>query len=139
MAELKVHDYDFDPNSEQTPQAPTEQISEPMPSTPERPDVVRVPASPARRLKSISRLEKFIVAFIIVAAIGLSVLTISVRTNISQMEHDISLIQAETTENQKKASQLEQEKNELSKTERIKKVAEEKGLSINDDNLRKVD
>ena len=30
---------------------------------------------------------------------------------------------------------LEQEKNELSRTERIKQIAEEKGLSINDDNL----
>ncbi len=42
-----------------------------------------------------------------------------------------------TQKNQEKTS-LVQEKNELSRTERIKKIAEEKGLSINDDNLRKV-
>lgn len=36
-----------------------------------------------------------------------------------------------------KKTSLEQE-NELSRTERIKQIAEEKGLSINDDNLRKV-
>jgi cell division protein FtsL len=34
---------------------------------------------------------------------------------------------------------LEQEKNELSKTERIQKIAEDNGLSIDDGNLRKVD
>ena len=69
----------------------------------------------------------------------LAILTINIRTTISQVEHDISLIQSDINEKNSQAEQLEQERNELSKTERIKKVAEDNGLSIDDDNLRKVD
>ncbi len=106
---------------------------------PQRPEVIRVPASPARRLKSISTLEKLIAAFVIIAVLTLAILTINIRTNISQVEHDISLIQSDITEKTTQAEQLEQEKNELSKTERIQKIAEDNGLSIDDGNLRKVD
>ena len=40
--------------------------------------------------------------------------------------------------NEKEITRLQQEKNELSKADRIKQIAEKLGLSINDDNLRKV-
>ena len=43
--------------------AHSEPTIEQLPSEPERPEVIRVPASPARRLKSISNLEKLIAAF----------------------------------------------------------------------------
>ena len=75
----------------------------------------------------------------IIAVLTLAILTINIRTTISQVEHDISLIQSDINEKNSQAEQLEQERNELSKTERIKKVAEDNGLSIDDDNLRKVD
>jgi len=119
--------------------AHSEPTIEQLPSEPERPEVIRVPASPARRLKSISNLEKLIAAFVIIAVLTLAILTINIRTTISQVEHDISLIQSDINEKNSQAEQLEQERNELSKTERIKKVAEDNGLSIDDDNLRKVD
>lgn len=38
----------------------------------------------------------------------------------------------------KTATQLQQEKSELSRSDRLKEVAEKAGLSINDANLRKV-
>jgi cell division protein FtsL len=139
MAELKVHDYEFEESSEQEMYTHSEPTIEQMPSEPERPEVIRVPASPARRLKSISNLEKLIAVFVILAVLTLAILTINIRTTISQVEHDISLIQSDINEKNSQAEQLEQEKNELSKTERIKKVAEDNGLSIDDDNLRKVD
>lgn len=139
MAELKVHDYEFEETSEQEFCAHSEPTIEQLPSEPERPEVIRVPASPARRLKSISNLEKLIAAFVIIAVLTLAILTINIRTTISQVEHDISLIQSDINEKNSQAEQLEQERNELSKTERIKKVAEDNGLSIDDDNLRKVD
>lgn len=60
------------------------------------------------------------------------------RTNISGVEKAITTIQTEITQKNQEKTSLVQEKNELSRTERIKKIAEEKGLSINDDNLRKV-
>jgi cell division protein FtsL len=139
MAELKVHDYEFEETSEQEFYAHSEPTIEQLPNEPERPEVIRVPASPARRLKSISNLEKLIAAFVIVAVLTLAILTINIRTSISQVEHDISLIESDINEKNSQAEQLEQERNELSKTERIKKVAEDNGLSIDNDNLRKVD
>ena len=78
-------------------------------------------------------------AFVIISVLTLAILTINIRTNISQVEHDISLIQSDINEKTTQAEQLEQEKNELSKTERIQKIAEDNGLSIDDGNLRKVD
>ena len=139
MAELKVHDYEFREPLESQPLDHSEPRTEKLPTDPQRPDVIRVPASPARRLKSISTLEKLIAAFVIIAVLTLAILTINIRTNISQVEHDISLIQSDISEKTTQAEQLEQEKNELSKTERIQKIAEDNGLSIDDGNLRKVD
>lgn len=139
MAELKVHDYEFREPLELQPMEHSEPTTEKLPTDPQRPEVIRVPASPARRLKSISTLEKLIAAFVIISVLTLAILTINIRTNISQVEHDISLIQSDINEKTTQAEQLEQEKNELSKTERIQKIAEDNGLSIDDGNLRKVD
>ena len=139
MAELKVHDYEFRAPRESQPMEHSEPTTEKLPTDPQRPEVIRVPASPARRLKSISTLEKLIAAFVIISVLTLAILTINIRTNISQVEHDISLIQSDINEKTTQAEQLEQEKNELSKTERIQKIAEDNGLSIDDGNLRKVD
>lgn len=139
MAELKVHDYEFREPLESQPMEHSESTTEKLPTDPKRPEVIRVPASPARRLKSISTLEKLIAAFVIISVLTLAILTINIRTNISQVEHDISLIQSDINEKTTQAEQLEQEKNELSKTERIQKIAEDNGLSIDDGNLRKVD
>ena len=50
----------------------------------------------------------------------------------------ISIVENEITTNEKEITRLQQEKNELSKADRIKQIAEKLGLSINDDNLRKV-
>jgi len=72
------------------------------------------------------------------SVIALCVLTVMLRTNISGMEKQIGALQVEYNEKNQEKISLEQEKSELSRTERVKKIAEEKGLSINDDNLRKV-
>lgn len=133
MAEVKAHDYqfDFEPEYEKQP--------EPVQTPPVRPDIIKIPASPARRLKKVSRMEKFLAVFLLFAIIGLAVLTIYVRTDISQLEHEVSQIEAETAQNAVEKTRLEQEKSELSKAERIKEVAEKKGLTNkNNDNLRKV-
>ncbi|MBO0449815.1 cell division protein FtsL [Enterococcus sp. MJM12] len=135
MAEAK-REYHYDMNQA----AP--QIEQPnpsaKPSTPPRPEIIRIPSSPARKLKRISGLEKIIGIFLLAAVIGLAVLTVYVRTDISQLEREVSQIEAQTTQQAEEKTRLEQEKSELSKTERIKKIAEKKGLKINDDNLRKV-
>jgi cell division protein FtsL len=133
MAELnKLHEYPYD-----LPEMVEQPDYYPLPdSTPER--EIELPQSPAKHLRKISNLEKLSIAGMIFAVIALSIFTIMLRTNISGLENDITSIQSETTIKKQEMNSLEQEKSELSRTERIKKIAEEKGLSINDDNLRKV-
>jgi len=53
MAELKVHDYEFREPLESQPLDHSEPTTEKLPTDPQRPEVIRVPASPARRLESI--------------------------------------------------------------------------------------
>ncbi|MGC6767210.1 cell division protein FtsL [Enterococcus sp. LJL128] len=97
-----------------------------------------LPYSPKKRLRNVSLFEKFLSVVLLAAAISMAVLTIQVRTAIVQTTNEITDAQAEITEKEEKALKLEQERNELSKAERIKKIAEEQGLSENDGNLRKV-
>lgn len=136
MAELKkMNDFPYDlPLEVEVPQT-TEQpspIAEPS-------EDISIPFSPEKRLRRVSTMEKIIVALLIMAAITVSVATIQLRTTISTTEKTISSIQAETETQQEEAERLEQQKSELSRTDRIKEIAEEKGLTINDDNLRKVE
>ncbi len=132
MAEVKkLPEFEYEYQETPSPQQPVQ-------TPPKRPDIIKIPASPARRLKRISKFEKLIGIFLLFSVVGLAILTVYVRTDISQLEHEISQIEAQTNLKGQEKLRLEQEKAELSKTERIKEVAEEAGLKINDDNLRTV-
>lgn len=132
MAELKkVEDFQYD--------IPV--IDEPVIGLEQEPKVQRnfdLPQSPKRKLRNISLLEKAIGFLLLVAIIGIAVLTIQVRTSITQMTNEITETQATIQEKEESALKLEQQKNELSKADRIKDVAKNKGLSDNLDNIRKV-
>lgn len=97
-----------------------------------------MPYSPKKRLRNVSLFEKMVAIVLLAGAICIAVLTIQVRTTIVQTTNEITEAQAEIQEKEKTALKLEQEKNELSKAEKIKQTAEDQGLSENDGNLRKV-
>ena len=97
-----------------------------------------LPYSPKKRLRNVSLFEKFLAVVLLAGAISMAVLTIQVRTSIVQTTNEITDAQAEITAKENSALQLEQEKNELSKADRIKDIAEQQGLSDIDGNLRKV-
>lgn len=97
-----------------------------------------LPYSPKKRLRNVSLFEKFLSVVLLASAISIAVLTIQIRTSIVQTTNDITNAQAEIQSKEETALQLEQEKNELSKADRIKQIAEEQGLSEIDGNLRKV-
>lgn len=131
MAELKkMQDYEYD-----LPEL-VDQPEQQMPDSSSNQEII-LPQSPAKRLKQISALEKIAVASVAIAIVALCVLTVMLRTNISGAEKEITSIQTEIND-KKQENEFRTRKNELSRTERIKQIAEEKGLSINDDNLRKV-
>lgn len=97
-----------------------------------------LPQSPKRKLRNISLLEKTIGFLLLVAIIGIAVLTIQIRTSITQMTNEITETQTTIQQKEESALKLEQQKNELSKADRIKDVAKNKGLSDNLENIRKV-
>ncbi|MDN6640248.1 MAG: cell division protein FtsL [Tetragenococcus sp.] len=134
MAEQKAQDASYEMEEEVSP----EQIDTQPSDTPSRPDVVTVPLSPSRKLEKISRLEKALVAFFLTALVGLGLLTISLRTSISEVEQDVSSLQENVNQGKAQVTRLQQEKNELSKSERIQEIAEDQGLSIDSEHLRKV-
>lgn len=124
MAELKRQQYDqFD--------SPQEEIHQ-------TPDSFQVFVSPGDRLKKITRIEKVVVLAFLVMLIGLSIIMVNYRNEISKTQNDITSIQTDIDGKEKTATQLQQEKSELSRSDRLKEVAEKAGLSINDANLRKV-
>jgi len=132
MAELKkMEDFQYD--------IPV--IEEPVTEPEHQPKVqknVDLPQSPKRKLRNISLLEKTIGFLLLVAIIGIAVLTIQVRTSITQMTNEITETQATIQEKEESALKLEQQKNELSKADRIRDVAKSKGLSDNLDSIRNV-
>lgn len=133
MAELKkVDDFQYD----------IPLMDEPVMSPENEPKKVQknvnLPQSPKRKLRNISLLEKTIGFLLLVAIIGIAILTIQVRTSITQMMNEITETQATIQQKEESALKLEQQKNELSKADRIKDIAKSKGLSDNIDNTRKV-
>lgn len=90
-------------------------------------------------LKNISRIEKFAVSLLLLAVLGLAVVTVKLTTTISQAEEDISVMQLDINDKTEKITKLEQKKNEMSRTDKIKAAAEKAGLVINDENIRNVD
>lgn len=124
MAELKnKQSFQFDSQQEEIHQTP---------------DSFKVFVSPGDRLKKITRVEKFAVLAFLVMLIGLSVVMVNYRNEISKTQNEITSIQTDIDAKEKTATQLQQEKSELSRSDRLKEIAEKAGLSINDDNLRKV-
>ncbi|QIL45584.1 cell division protein FtsL [Vagococcus coleopterorum] len=94
---------------------------------------------PKRKLGRVSKLEKVVTTLFVIAALAIAVLTVRMTTAISKAEEAVSLIQIENVAQRDVVSKLEQEKNELSRTERVKEAAEKGGLEISDDNIRNVD
>jgi cell division protein FtsL len=128
MKDVQIHPYETDFQSNQ--QVVFEQT--------QRPEIIKVPTSPITKIAKLSRLEKWLIFFVIFGAIALGLLAISLRTQISSVENSITTIQNEIDEANTTKADLQQEKNELSKTDRIQKIAEKEGLSIKEDNLRNV-
>jgi len=128
MAELKnEQNYQFDPKFD----SKLEEIQQ-------TPDSFEVFVSPGDRLKRISKVEKLAVAAFLVMVLVLSITMVNYRNAISKTQNEITSIQTDIDAKGKTATQLQQEKSELSRSDRLKEVAEKAGLSINDANLRKV-
>lgn len=141
MAEPKrANDFEYMPY--EAPQINPDPVPEEPKQEPDRKSdyepATKVPVSPARHLKRLSNMEKLLLGVILTAIVGVSILTIQLRTTITQVENEISAVQTQISEEESKAETLDQEKTDLSRPERLKEIAEQNGLSDNADNLRTV-
>ena len=124
MAELKkVNDFHYEAPEMDQPTVATEQDRKMQEETLPVPTLL-----PKKKLKNVSLLEKLIGVVLVCATIGIAIATIQVRTTIVQT----------MKEKQDNALKLEQERSELSKSDRIKDVAKKQGLENNGDNVRTV-
>lgn len=64
--------------------------------------------------------------------------TINVENRITSVSNDIVKEQYKKADKEQELSNLKQEKNELSRVDRIMKIAKKGGLTVNDNNIRKV-
>ncbi|MDO4680383.1 MAG: cell division protein FtsL [Aerococcus sp.] len=65
-------------------------------------------------------------------------LLISMKASLAQEEYDMRQIEQQTLEVKSDKTHAEQEINELSNYDRVMKIAEENGLTMNEDNIRNV-
>lgn len=93
---------------------------------------------PKRKLDKVSKLEKLVVALFIVTFVVLSVATVQLSTAINQEEKTITAIQQEVSADKEIIEQLEQEKNELSRKDRVNKIAEEADVKHREENIRNI-
>lgn len=99
---------------------------------------VQMPMIPQSKLKKVSKFEKFIFTIFVGTFLCLAVATIRMTTYINREEEAISSIQADKKQMQQDIETLDQEKNELQRTERLKKIAEDAGMQMHEDNIRKI-
>lgn len=82
----------------------------------------------------------YTVGYVLMGLISLMLVftTINVENKITSVSNAIVKIQYSNSDKETKVDNLKQEKNELSRVDRIMKIAKEGGLSVNDSNIRKV-
>lgn len=94
---------------------------------------------PKRKLSKVSKVEKVVAGIFVAFALLTAAVTVMMTTMISKAEEVVSLIQIGNVSKQDEINKLEQEKIELSRTERIKEAAEKGNMEIVDTNIRNVE
>ncbi|SJZ40871.1 cell division protein FtsL [Pilibacter termitis] len=116
----------------------------PLPKIEEKPVVTQVtpeivaPRPFKKRFKNISRLEKVLIATIIIGMIAFGVATIFLRTKITSVVNQTVNVEVENQQTKDRINELQQQSNELLRAERVKQIAEKQGLTANDENVKNV-
>jgi cell division protein FtsL len=157
MAERKVYDFDNEynydaytdynetayydgyadvyPNTQDDGPVPQETIVE---STKQVEHVSPLPMNPRGKLSKITRYERAVAITILFVFVAFAVAQIFVSTKISSTQNQITTIQAEINSKNDKIDELKQQRNELLRADRVKKIASDRGLSVNENNIRNV-
>ena len=92
-----------------------------------------------KRIKTFTRLEKAFYGAIIITAITLAVSIIYLQSRSLQIQQEISHLNSQINERETEYNNAKQEVNELSRYDRIAEIAQKAGLTVQKDNIKKVD
>lgn len=92
-----------------------------------------------KRIKTFTRLEKSFYGAIIITAITLAVSIIYLQSRSLQIQQEISHLNSQINDRETEYNNAKQEVNELSRYDRIAEIAQKAGLTVQKDNIKKVD
>ena len=91
-----------------------------------------------KRVK-MSKFERLIYTFAIVLAISAPVTIVFSQATLSQINFEVEKVKKEIKDKTKTNESLSMKINELASLDKIEEIAEEEGLSYNNDNIKTVD
>ena len=92
-----------------------------------------------KRINTFTRLEKAFYGAIIITAITLAVSIIYLQSRSLQIQQEISHLNSQINDRETEYNNAKQEVNELSRYDRIAEIAQKAGLTVQKDNIKKVD
>lgn len=95
-------------------------------------------ADPVKRTIGVTRLEKIVIGLFSIVVFGLSYLSISAGVNVNRMNQNQQDMVQQTKEIQVINTNLGQQIQELSRYDRIYTIAQQFGLTENEENVRNV-
>ncbi|MDR3156329.1 MAG: cell division protein FtsL [Lactobacillales bacterium] len=97
------------------------------------------PQFPKKNIIRLSKVEKIVYCVIILVAIIFAFAIVYSITTVQSTNHESAQLKAENDRMKDKVGELRQKVSELSKADRVKSIAKKKGLSVNDERVKKTD
>jgi cell division protein FtsL len=97
------------------------------------------PQFPKKNIIRLSKVEKIVYCVIVLVAIIFAFAIVYSITMVQSTNHESAQLKAENDRMKDKVGELRQKVIELSKVDRVKSIAKKKGLSVNDERVKKTD
>lgn len=85
--------------------------------------------------RPLTSLEKFFYGTIVATTVIVAIATIFLQTQMLQVERDLAHLNAQVETKETEITEVKQQINELSRQDRFRKIAEEQGMTVKNDNL----
>lgn len=90
-------------------------------------------------IRTLSRIEKAFYGSIVITAIMMAVSIVYLQSRMLQLQQEVTVLNNKISEKETELNDAKQEVNELNRFDRISKIATDAGLSIQHDNIGKVE
>ncbi|MBF0805542.1 MULTISPECIES: cell division protein FtsL [unclassified Streptococcus] len=85
--------------------------------------------------RPLTSLEKIFYGTIVATTVIVAIATIFLQTQMLQVERDLAHLNAQVETKETEITEVKQQINELSRQDRFRKIAEEQGMTVKNDNL----